>query len=91
MFDLPMWVEFCLIVLAIWVVCAICSGLMHLMGVGFGYPCANSRCDKTLAHADYTSMYCHNCRHLDVELQRDPNQRHYRTQAAYSGDWSKVR
>ncbi len=89
--NLPTWAIWCLAIFAIWCFLAACAYLMHLMGISFGYPCANPKCKETLAHADYTSMYCYDCRHLDTALQADPMQRHYRTQAAYSGDWSKVK
>ncbi len=61
-----------------------------IIAASTGWPCANPACNNSLAHADYTSEYCWDCRHLDVELQRDPIQRHHRTEAAYSDDWSKV-
>jgi hypothetical protein len=89
--DLPAWAFILIAVYVIWCFLTVVIYLMHLIGISLGWPCANLACKNTLYHADYTSMYCHDCRHLDVELQRDPNQRHYRTEAAYSGDWSKVR
>lgn len=53
-----------------------------LMALSTGWPCANPRCKNRLAHADYTSEYCQDCRHLDTALVADPSLRHKRTAEA---------
>lgn len=82
------WYEWTAVGVAIWCFLAVVSYLGVLMGISSGWPCANPKCKEFLQHADYTSMFCHDCRGVHDPASASQSVRSARTRAAYGdGKW----